>query len=67
MPFEEEFDEWEGMPKDIKYSAVLGIVSMSFGLEVEDEEIVSGFDLDAVVVDEGGQPKVAYIEIHEAY
>ena len=67
MPFEDEFDEWEGMPKDIKYSAVLGIVSMSFGLEVEDEEIVSGFDLDAVVVDEGGQPKVAYIEIHEAY
>jgi len=67
MPMEAEFDEWEGMPKSIKYRELLGIVSMTFGLEVEDEEIVSGFDLDAVVVDEGGQPKVAYIEIHEAY
>ena len=67
MPAEDEFDEWEGMPKNIKYKELLGIVSMTFGLEVEDEEIVRGFRLDAVVVDEAGQPKIAYIEIHEAY
>ena len=67
MPHEDEFNEWEGMPKDIKYKELLGIVTMTFALEVEDDEIVSGFNLDAVVVDEGGQPKIANIEIHDAY
>ena len=66
MPFEEEFDEWEGMPKDIKYGQLLGIVSLEFVLEIEDEEVVRSFRADAVVVDEGGQPKLAYLEIHES-
>jgi hypothetical protein len=67
MPAEDEFDEWEGMPKNIKYKELLGIVALTFGLEVENDEILSGFGVDAVVVDEGGQPKIAYIEIHEAF
>jgi len=67
MPAEDEFVEWEGMPKNIKYKELLGIVSITFGLEVENEEILSGFGVDAVVVDEGGQPRIAYIEIREAF
>ena len=67
MPAEDEFVEWEGMPKNIKYKELLGIVSIKFGLEVENEEILSGFGVDAVVVDEGGQPRIAYIEIREAF
>lgn len=65
MPFEDEFDEWEGMPRDIKYSQLLGIVALEFALEIEDDEVVRSFTADAVVVDEGGQPKLAYLEIHE--
>ncbi|MCI0357526.1 MAG: hypothetical protein L0211_03450 [Planctomycetaceae bacterium] len=66
MPAEDEFEEWEGMPKDIKYSQLLGVVQMRFALEVEDDEVVRSFHAAAIVVDEGGQPKVAYIEIYEA-
>ena len=66
MPDKETFDEWEGMPKDIKYSQLLGIVAMSFALEIEDEEVVRRLKADAVVVDEGGEPKVAYLEIQDA-
>ena len=66
MPHQDEFDEWDGMPKDIKYSQLLGIVMLSFALEVEDDEVVRSLDVDAVVVDEGGQPKVAYLEFYEA-
>lgn len=66
MPHQDEFDEWEGMPRDIKYSQLLGIVALEFALEIEDEDVVRSFTADAVVVDEGGQPKLAYLEIHEA-
>jgi hypothetical protein len=65
MPHQDEFDEWEGMPRDIKYSQLLGIVSLSFALEIEDDEVVRSLNADAVVVDEGGEPKVAYLEIYE--
>ncbi len=66
MPHQDEFDEWDGMPKDIKYGQLLGIVTLSFALEIEDEEVVRSLDIDAVMVDEGGEPKVAYIEFYEA-
>jgi hypothetical protein len=66
MPHKDEFDEWEGMPKDIKYGQLLGIVMLSYALEIEDEEVVRSLDIDAVVVDEGGEPKVAYLEFYEA-
>jgi hypothetical protein len=65
MPYEDEFEEWEGMPKDIKYSALQGQITVMFATKLEDEEIVEGFDLDLFAVEEGGQLKVAYAEFYD--
>ena len=61
MVLEDEFKEWEDMPKDIKYAQVAGLVNVDFGLQVEDDEIVTSVSTDLVVVEEGGQPKIAYV------
>jgi hypothetical protein len=66
MPYEEEFDELDGMPRTIKYSQLLGIVRLSFALEIEDDEVLRSLDVDAVVVDDGGEPKLAHLEFHKA-
>lgn len=66
MPAEEDFDEWEGMPRTIKYGQLMGIVHLSFALELDGEEVVRSLDVDAVIVDEGGEPKLAYLEFYEA-
>jgi hypothetical protein len=66
MPAAEEFDEWDGMPKNIKYAQLLGVAQIKFVLEIENEEIVRSFHADAVVVDEEGEPKVGYLEFYEA-
>jgi|GEM_PF-3803840 hypothetical protein len=66
MPAADEFGEWDGMPKNIKYAQLLGVAQIKFVLEIENDEIVRSFHADAVVVDEGGEPKVAYLEFYEA-
>lgn len=66
MPAEEDFDEWEGMPRTIKYGQLMGIVHLSFALELDGDEVVRSLDVDAVIVDEGGEPKLAYLEFYEA-
>ena len=58
---EDEFKEWEEMPKDIKYAQLAGLIHIRFGLQVEDEEIVSSILTDLVAVEEGGQLMIAYV------
>jgi hypothetical protein len=65
MPYRDEFEAWEGISKDIKYASLQGQITLTFGLKVEDEEIIEGFDIDLFVVEEGGQPKVAYLEFYD--
>ena len=66
MPAEDEFNEWEGMPKTIKYGQLAGIVQISFALELEGDEVVRSLTVDAVIVEEGGELKLAYLEFYEA-
>ena len=61
MVLEDEFKEWEDMPKDIKYAQLAGIVTVTLGLHVEDDEVLASVATDLVVVEEGGQLKIAYV------
>jgi hypothetical protein len=65
MPYEDELEEWDGYPKDIKYATLQGQITVEVGMKVEDDEIVEGFDIDLFAVDEGGQPKIGYLEFYD--
>jgi hypothetical protein len=64
MPYRDEFEEWEGMPKDLKYASLQGQVTLMVVMKEDEEGLTEGFDIDLFVVEDGGQPKIGYIEFY---
>jgi hypothetical protein len=72
MPFEDDLPDWTGLPVDVKYDALLGVCTViwekAVDYQVEDEEADSYVnEVDVVVVEEGGQPKIAHIDWQDEY
>jgi hypothetical protein len=65
MPYKDELQEWDGFPKDIKYATLQGQITIEVGMKVEDDVIMEGFDIDLFAVDDGGQPKIGYLEFYD--
>jgi len=65
MPYQDELPDWEGLPADVKYDSLLGVCTVIWGQNSEEEPYVA--EVDVVVVDEAGQPKVAHIDWEDAY
>ena len=65
MPYQDELEDWDGFPKDIKYATLQGQVTIEVGMKVEDDELIEGFDIDLFAVDDGGQPKIGYLEFYD--
>jgi hypothetical protein len=66
MPFEDEFADWESIPKDVRYQDLLGMCTITWHGEivVTDGQPPEPFEtyLDIVVVNDGGQPRIAHID-----
>jgi hypothetical protein len=66
MPFEDEFAEWASIPKDIRYRDLLGMCTITWNGEVVVAEgsppVPFETYLDIVVVNEGGSPRIAYVD-----
>jgi hypothetical protein len=65
MPHQEELEDWDGIPSDLDYTTLQGQITLLFAREVQGEEILDGFDIDLFVVEEAGQPRIAYLEFYD--
>jgi hypothetical protein len=66
MPFDDEFADWESIPKDIRYQDLLGMCTITWygEITVTDGQPPEPFEtyLDIVVVNDGGTPRIAHID-----
>jgi hypothetical protein len=71
MLLKEELADWPSLPTDLKYDSLLGVCEVSWqadgpDLQVGETEPYS-IEIDVVVVDEAGQPKIAHIDWADDY
>jgi hypothetical protein len=66
MPFDDEFADWENIPKDIRYQDLLGMCTITWHGEitVTEGKPPEPFEiyLDIVIVNDGGKPRIAHID-----
>jgi hypothetical protein len=65
MPRKDDLPDWTGLPADVKYDSLLGVCTAIWSgepdLQLGETELYL-HEVDVGVVDEAGQPKIAYID-----
>lgn len=58
MPYRDEFSDWSDFPADLTYDKVLGFAMVAWSFAGPPY----GSEVDVLVIDEGGQPKIGHID-----